>query len=223
MDQSSFSSVYFDLDALTSSSNEESLDVKKCKDLSVTILYKSETVDTLAKSKIALSDNDFPAVSGVRDIRKVIRRRDGPLGGPTRRPARPDSRQEPSAPVVNPVTGKCRPGRVSRTVPTSPLTLHMTVVCTPNSDFLQPGPVAQELLPAVTVNKSVTGFDTSTPLVATPAMVVGQQIPQVQDFPTLNLSESSELLPSFGLGARQRTRRLRFHPTMCVRVTLRTF
>ena len=72
MDQTSFSSVYFDLDALTSSSNEESLEVKKCKNLSVTILYKLEEVDTLAKSEIALSDNYFPAGSGVRDIRKVV-------------------------------------------------------------------------------------------------------------------------------------------------------
>ena len=71
MDQPSFSSVYFNLEALTSSSNEESLDVKKCRDMSVTILCKSEEVDTLAKSEIALSDDDFPAVSGVRDIRQV--------------------------------------------------------------------------------------------------------------------------------------------------------
>ena len=39
MDQTSLSSVYFNLDALTSSSNEESVDVKKCRDLSVTILH----------------------------------------------------------------------------------------------------------------------------------------------------------------------------------------
>ena len=119
--------------------------------------------------------------------------------GVHRRPAQPDSQQEPSAPAVDPVTGKCRPGKVSRTVSTSPLTLDMTVVCSPDPDLLQPGAVAQEVLPADTINKSVTGFDTSTPLVATPAIVVGQQTPQVKDFPTLNLSESSELLPSFGL------------------------
>ena len=185
MDQTSFSSVYFDLDALTSSSNEESLDFKKCKDLLVTILYKSEEVDTLAKSEIALSHNDCPAVSGVRDIRKVVRRREGPLGGSIRRPAGPDSRQELSAPVVDPVTGKCRPGKVSRTVSTSPLTLDMTVVCTPDPDLLQWEAVAQELLPAYTVNRSVTGFDTSTPFVATPAIVMGQQIPHVKNFPKL--------------------------------------
>ena len=170
MDQISFSSVYFNLDALTSSSNEESLDVKKCRDLSVTILCKSEEVDTLVKSEVVLSDDDFPVVFGVRDIRQVVRRRDGPLGGPTRRTAWSDSRQEPSDPAVDIVTGKCRPGKVSRTVSTSPLTLDMTVMCTPDPEILQPGAVAQGVLPADTMNKSVTGFDTST---------------QVRDFPTL--------------------------------------
>ena len=114
MDQTSLSSVYLNLDALTSSSNEESVDIKKCRDLSVTIWYKSEEVDTLAKSEIALSDNDCPAVSGVRDIRQVVRRRDRPLGGPSRRLWWPDCRQEHSAPVVDPETGKCKPGKVSR-------------------------------------------------------------------------------------------------------------
>ena len=117
------------------------------------------------------------------------------------RPARPDSQQEPLAPAVDPVTGKCRPGKVSRTVSTSPLMLDMTVVCTPDRDLLQPGAVTQGVLPADTINKSVTGFDTRTPLVATPAIVVGQQIPQVKDFLTLNLSEFSELFPSFGLSS----------------------
>ena len=51
-------SVYFDLDALASSSDEESVDVKKCKDLSVTVLYKSEEADTLVKSEMAVSDSD---------------------------------------------------------------------------------------------------------------------------------------------------------------------
>ena len=102
---------------------------------------------------------------------------------------------------MDPVTGKCRPSRVSRTVSTSPLMLDMTVVCTPDTDILQPGVVAQGVLPIDTVIKSVKSFNTSTPLVATPAIVVGQQIPQVKDLRTLNLSESSELLPLFGLSS----------------------
>ena len=105
-------------------------------------------------------------------IRQVVRRRDGPL---SRRLWWPDSRQEPSAPEVDPVTGKCKPGRVSRIVSSSPLTLDMTVVCTPDPDLLQPEAVTQKVLPADTVNESVTGFDTSMPLVATPAILVGQK------------------------------------------------
>ena len=46
MDQSSFSSVYLNLDALTSSSNEESLDVNKCENLAVTVVCKSEGIVT---------------------------------------------------------------------------------------------------------------------------------------------------------------------------------
>ena len=51
MDQSSFSLVYLNLDALTSSSNEQSLDVKKCEDLAVTIVCKSEEIVTRVNSK----------------------------------------------------------------------------------------------------------------------------------------------------------------------------
>ena len=57
---------------------------------------------------------------------------DGGTGRGARRPWWPDSRQEPSAPAVDPVTGKCKPGRVSGTVSSSPLTLDMTVACTPD-------------------------------------------------------------------------------------------
>ena len=49
--------------------------------------------------------------------------------------ARLDSQQEPSAPAVDHVTGKCRPGRVSMTVSTSPLTLDLTVMCTPETEI----------------------------------------------------------------------------------------
>ena len=154
------------------------MDVKKCRDLSVTVLYKSEEADTLAKSEMAVSHSDCPAVSGLRDVRKVVRRRDEPLGSPIKIPARPDSRQEISAPIVDLVTRKCKPGKVSRTVSASPLTIDITVVCTPAPDPVQPGVVAHELPPTEIVQTSVTGFDTSTPFVATPAMG-GEQIPQV--------------------------------------------
>ena len=113
--------------------------MKKCEDFAVAIVCNSAEADTRVNSEEVLSDEDFPAVFGARDIRQVIRRRARPPGGPTRRTARLDSRQEPSAPAVDLVTGKCRPGRVSRTVSTSPLTLDM---CTPETEILQPGAAA---------------------------------------------------------------------------------
>ena len=109
MDQSSFSSVYLNLDALTSSSNEESLDVNKCEDLAVTVVCKSEGIVTRVNSNGVLSDEDLPAVFGARDIRQVIWRLDRPPDGPTRRTARSDCRQGPSVPAVDLVTGKCNP------------------------------------------------------------------------------------------------------------------
>ena len=107
----------------------------------------------------------------------------------------------PSAPAVDLVAGKCNPGKVSRTVSTSPLTLDMTVVCIPEPGILQPWAASHGALPPDTVNKTVAGFDASTPAVAMPATVVGQPDPQAKDFPTLHLSESSDLLPLFGLSA----------------------
>ena len=99
------------------------------------------------------------------------------------------------------VTGKCKPGKVSRTVSTSPLTLDMTVMCTPEGEILHPAAAAHGVLPQDTVTNTVAGFDTSTPAVATPAPVVGQPEPQAKNFPTLRLSESSDLLPSFRLSS----------------------
>ena len=159
-------------------------------------MCNSEEADTRVNSEEVLSDEDFPAVFGAKDIRQVVRQRDRPPGGPTRRTARSDSRQEPSAPVVDLVTGKCKPGKVSRTVSTSPLTLDMTVMCTPEAEILQPGAAVQGVLPQDTVTNTVAGFDTSTPAVATPAPE-----PQAKDFLTLRLLESSDLLPSFGLSS----------------------
>ena len=195
MDQTSFSSVYLNLDALTSSSNEESLDVKKYDDLAETVV--SEGIVTRVNSKEFLLDEDLPSVFGARDIRQVIRRRDRPPDGPTRRTARSDCRQEPSAPAVDLVTGKCNPGKMSRTVSTSPLTLDMTVMCIPEPEILQPRAATQGALPPDTVNKTVAGFN--TPTIAAPATVVGQPDPQAKDVLTLCQSDSSDLLPSFVL------------------------
>ena len=45
----------------------------------------------------------------------------------------------------------------------------------------------------------MTAVGTSTPFVATPAPVVEQPEMHAKEFPTLRLSESPDLLPSFGL------------------------
>ena len=118
MDQTSVSSMYLNLDALSLSSEESSQDVAKRDDLSVTLLCSSEEAGTCANSDEVFSDEDFPAVFGARDIRQVVRRRASPPGGQTRGTARVDRQHEPPAPVVDLVTGKCKPGKVSRTVST---------------------------------------------------------------------------------------------------------
>ena len=49
-------SVYFDLDALASSSEDELVDAKECQDLSVTVLCKPDEYDTRAESRMSASD-----------------------------------------------------------------------------------------------------------------------------------------------------------------------
>ena len=92
-------SVYFDLDALASSDDNELVDVKQCKDLSVTLLYKPEEDDTPAKSEMAASDIVSQLESGAGDVRKVVRHRDEPRGSQMAQPVRPRSRHELSAPI----------------------------------------------------------------------------------------------------------------------------
>ena len=223
--------MYLNLDALTSSSNEESLYVNKCEDLAVTVVCKSEGIVTHVNSNGFLLNEDLLAVFGAWDIRQVIWRRDRPSDGPTRRTARSNCRQEPSAPAVDLVTGKCNPGKVSslRTVSTSPPTLDMTVVCIPEPEIFQPMAITQGALLPDTVNKTVAGLDTSTPAVATPATMVGKPGPQSDNVLTLRpptcfrCSDYRPRPPRLPhprcRGAWQRTH---FHPTGCGRDCLRT-
>ena len=163
--------------------------MEKCEDFVATIVCSSEEAGTHVNSEEVLSD--FPAVFGARDIRQVVRRRANPPGGQTSRTAR----------TVDLVTGKCRPGKVSRTVSTSSLMLDLTVMCAPGTEVVRPGAAAQGVLPPGTVANSAPAFDTSKPAVAMPAPVVGQPEPKAKDFPTLRLPESLDLLPSFGLSS----------------------
>ena len=166
--------------------------------------FSSEEGGTRVNSEEVFSDEDFPAVFGARDIRQVVRRRASPPGGQTSGTVRVDRQQEPPAPVVDLVTGKCKPGKVSRTVSTSPLTLDLTVMCTPGGRGSAAGASTQVVLPPATVANTVTAVDTSTPFVATPATpapVVEQPGIQAKKFRTLRLSESPNLLPSLGLSS----------------------
>ena len=93
------------------------------------------------------SVDDFPVVFGARDIRQVVWRRASPPGGQTVGAAHDDRQHEPPAPVVDLVTGKCKRGKVSRPVSTSPPTLDLTVMCTPGVKILLPGASTQVVLP----------------------------------------------------------------------------
>ena len=196
--QQVFHSVYFDLDALASSADDESVDVRKCKDLSVTVLYKPEEDDSPAKSEMTVSDSDSHLQSSVGDVRKVVRHRDEPMGGQMTQPVPPRSRHELSAPTVDLVTGKCKPGMVIRTVSISPLTVDMTVTCNPEPDSVQQGVVADVLPPTDTVKMSAVDVNTSTPFVTAPSLGGSDGRLKSNKSPSGDLSESSELLPSFG-------------------------
>ena len=198
MDQMSVSSTYLNLDALSSSEEEESRDKTKRSDLSVMLLCSSsEEAGTRVNSAEACSDDDFPAVFGVRDIRQVIWRCASPPGGQIIGAAQDDRQHGPPAPMVDPVTGKCKPGKISRTVSTSPLTLDLTVKCTSGVKVPPPGASTQVVLPPATVDHTEIAAGTSKPFVSTPAPVVEQPEVQAKGFPTLRLVESPELLPSF--------------------------
>ena len=97
-------SVYFDLDALASSPEDELVDAKKCQDLSVTVLCKPEEYDTRAKSKISASDFVNRLESDAGDVRKVVRNRNEPTDSQKGLPMRPRSRHELSAPTVDLIT-----------------------------------------------------------------------------------------------------------------------
>ena len=174
MDQTSVSSTYLNLDALSSSSEEESRDEAKRSDLSVTLLCSSEEAGTRVISAEVFLDDDFPAVFGARDIRQVVRRRACSPGGRTIGAAQDDRQHAPPAPVVDLMTGKCKPGKVSRTVSTSPLTLDLTAMCTSGVEVPPPRASTQVVLPPATMAHTVTVVGTSTPFVATPAPVVEQ-------------------------------------------------
>ena len=74
VDQMSVSSTYLNLDALSSSSGDDSQDWAERSDLSVTLFCESDEAGTHVTSDQISSDGDFPAESGTKDIRQVLRR-----------------------------------------------------------------------------------------------------------------------------------------------------
>ena len=190
------SSTYLNLDALSSSSEEESRDKAKCSDLLVTLLCSSsEEAGTCVNSAEFCSDDDFPALFGARDIRQVIRRRASPPGGQIIGAAQDDRQHGPPTPMVDPVTGKCKSGKVSRTISTSPLKLDLTVKYTSGVKVSPPGASTQVILAPVTVDHTEIAAGMSASFVSTPAPEVEQPEVQAKGFPTLRLVESPELLP----------------------------
>ena len=174
------------------------MDVRKCKDLSVTVLYKPGEDDTPAKYGMAASDSVSQLESGAGDVRKVVRHRDEPMGSEMTQPMRPRSRHELSAPTVDIVTGKCKPGKMIRTVSASPLTVDMTVSCKPEPDSVQQGVNADVLPPTDSVGMSAADVNTSTPVVTAPGLGGSDGRHTLKKSPSGDLSESSELLPSPG-------------------------
>ena len=97
--------MYLNLDALSSSSEEESRDEAKRSDLSVTLLCSSEEAGTRVISAEVFSDDDFPAVFGARDIRQVVRRRACSPGSWTIGAAQDDRQHAPPTPPPPPRSG----------------------------------------------------------------------------------------------------------------------
>ena len=105
---------------------------------------------------------------------RFVRRGDSPPGGQSIG-AVPDDRQyDPPLPVVDLVTGKCKPGKLSRTVSRTPLTLDLTVVCATSAVAPPPGTSTDTVVrPAVVANDGIE-VGTSVPVVTAPAPVVEQ-------------------------------------------------
>ena len=77
--------------------------------------------------------------------------------------------------------GRCKPGKVSRTVSSTPLTLDLTVVCTTSVFVPSPGVSSDTVVPPATVANEGIDVDASVPVVAAPAPVVEQPSSPVKE------------------------------------------
>ena len=164
-------------------------------------LHCFEEARTPVNSDQVLSDGDFPEESVPKDKRRVVRRCASPPGSQIVGAAQDDRECEPPLPVVDLVTGKCRPGKVSRTVSRTPLALDMTVVCTYGVVVPPPAVTSGTAVHPATVASKGIDVGTSLPVVAAPVPVVEQPAPPVGvgvpviEFPQPLLSEPPDLLP----------------------------
>ena len=147
---------------------------------------------------MAVSDSVDQLESGAGDVRKVVRHQDEAMNSEMTQPVRPRSTHELSAPTVDLVTGKCKPGKMIRTVSASPLTVDRIISYKPEPDFVQHGVNADVLPPTDNVGMSATDVNVSTPVVTAPVLEGSDGKLTSIKSPAGDLSESSELLPLFG-------------------------
>ena len=121
-----------------------------------------------------LSDGDFSEESVPKDKRQFVRRGASPPSGQFMGAAQDDQQYDPPLPVVDLVTGRCRPGKVSRTISRTPLTMDLTVVCTTSAVVPPPGASSDTVVPPATVANDEIDVGTSVPVVTAPAPVVEQ-------------------------------------------------
>ena len=146
---------------------------------------------------MAVSDSVDQLKSGAGDVRKVVRHQDEATNGEMTQPVRPRSTHKLSAPTVDLVTGKCKPGKMIRTVSASPLTVDRIISCKPEPDFVQHRVYADVLPPTDNVWMSSTDINVSTPVVTAPVLGGSDGKLTSKKSPAGDLSESSELLPSW--------------------------
>ena len=167
-------SACLNLDLFSSSSEDDSKDPANRSDLSITLFCDSSEADACVNSDQALSDGDFPEESVPKDKRQVIRGCASPPGVPSREAVQDDRQYDAPLPIVDLVTGRCKPGKVSRTVSSTPLALDLTVVCTTSVVVSPPGVSSDTVVPPAIVANEVIDVDASVPVVGTPAPVVEQ-------------------------------------------------
>ena len=171
VDQMSVSSACLNLDLFSSSSEDDSKDLAERSDLSIALFCVSDEAGTRVNSDQVLSDEDFPEEPVPEDKRQFVRRGASPPGGQSMGAAQDDRQYYPPLPVVDLVTARYKPGKVSITVSRTPLTLDLTVVCTTSAVVPPPGGPSDTVPPASVANDKID-VRTSVPVVTTPAPVV---------------------------------------------------